>query len=345
MRNILVTLLYSLTCCITITSPLDIPESEKEQIDAIHTGFEQFLGKLDYCDCKPLHGGLSSNMQYLCTVNDKKYVARILKESQTQRQTEMAAHLTAVHHGISPAVHYYYSNDNYSVMIMDFINDHTLWVQQANDQDVLDQIADKIRTISQFNPTILADQTPKNLYDFEKINQKYKKLKTLNLSTLEPMLDQALQIVTVLNQRLKHDNHHAVFSHGDLNPRNIFFTNNNIKFIDWENACMHYDLHDIASYSVFLCLNQSDDVYLLTKYLQHAPSQAEIERFKDIKLMIRAIDAFNVLVFLQNIPDSIPMETIQDFKHYETIFAQDSEQNSDEFLYALAVSQLKELLK
>src|SRR5262245_34824705 len=103
-----------------------IPANLPPEIVAIRLGFEKFLGTVERCDCKPLAGGLSSNTQYLCIANDNKYVARILKKSLTQRQHEIATHLEAMRHHMTPQIHYHHSDAQSSLIIMDFIDGHTL---------------------------------------------------------------------------------------------------------------------------------------------------------------------------------------------------------------------------
>src|SRR4029078_10564272 len=88
------------------------------QEESIFNGFQHFLDNIYSYERKKLVGGLSKNTQYLYTVNDKKYVVRVLGEILSKRQSEVGIHSLAATHGIAPHVYYY--DDAYSFIIMDY---------------------------------------------------------------------------------------------------------------------------------------------------------------------------------------------------------------------------------
>jgi len=310
----------------------------------MYNGFKQFLGDIYNYKCEQLSGGVSYNTQYLCTVNDKKYVVRVLKEPLPTRHNEVSVHLFAANKFFAPMIHYYEHNEEFSFVIMDFINGHTLTLDEAHRFDVLDLMAEKIRLIHQWDASLLPYSSKRDL--FAEITENYKKIKNKNLcSFLIPILEEVLHKAEIINQKVKSEQRLFVVNHNDLLPRNIFFTGNNIVIIDWENVGLNDVFYDLASYSMFACLNDEDDFYLLTQYLQRSPLYSDIQHFKCVKLMSRVFDTFSVFAFLDYISESIPMESIEDFMYYQNIFAQDSSINSSEFLYAMTLGQIREFFK
>lgn len=310
---------------------------ETDQKESIFNGFTHFLSDIYFYENKPLIGGLSKNKQYLYSVNEKKYVVRVLGEELSKRRGEVVIHCLAADKGIAPKV--YYCADDYSFIIMDFVDDHTLLWQDAREAEVLDLIAQKVHAVKQLDHNAFIYENGWNL--FGQINKDYHAIKDQGHEDLNCMIDQAFQSTKIIHQKIENEKRSLVPCHNDLNYRNIFFTEKNIIFIDWEMAGINYDFYDLAYYSVFSCLNEKDDVYLLTRYLAQAPTFGDIAYFKNIKLMIRCCNIFYLLAFLENIPQSIPEESIQDFEFYAYAFSQDAKIISPEFLYKIAFSQLR----
>lgn len=308
-----------------------------QEKDAIFNGFTQFLGEIHQYESVPLIGGLSKNTQYLYLVNDNKYVVRVLGEIPSKRQSEVNIHCLAADNGIAPKLYYY--DDKYSFIIMDFIEGHTLYLEDAKRYDVLNFIAQKVHLINQLDGSKFTNKDGWNL--FAQINKDYNKIKTQDNVILNCMIEQTFKGMEIIHQSLEEQLRPLVFCHNDLNYRNIFFTKKDVVLIDWEMAGMNYKFYDLAYYSVFQCLNETDDYYLLTKYFQEDPSSVDIDYFKRIKLMIRCCNAFYILAFLENIPKSISMESIKDLECYARIFCKDATVMSSEFLYAIAICQLR----
>ncbi|GGD46333.1 protein LicA [Malaciobacter pacificus] len=60
-----------------------------------------------------------------------------------------------------------------------------------------------------------------------------------------------------------------VVCHHDLNPKNILFTKDGIKFIDWEYSGINDSFFDLATICYEFDLNKQKRVYLLKKYLKN----------------------------------------------------------------------------
>jgi Choline/ethanolamine kinase len=289
----------------------------------------------------PLVGGLSHDRKiFKCTLEEKNYVACILNAPFIQRKKEVEAHLLVMNMGRAPTIYYY--NDDYTLVIMDFINDHTLSLEEGALSGVLDQISEACRQMSQLPVTYLP---PKNIFAAiyahcdQLIHQDTK---------LSPLIMQAQEKVKILEQKINQEQRSLVFCHGDLHPRNIFFSQQHLLIIDWEDAGLEYELFDLASFSVFFCLDDKADVYILTHYLQKIPTRKEKGYFQWLKLAVRAADAFGIYASLEdlNVYASHEIESVNEFLYYQTLFAKNEKAaSSPKFLYEMACSQLQEFFK
>lgn len=137
-----------------------------------------------------------------------------------------------------------------------------------------------------------------------------------------------------------------VFCHGDLNPRNIFAPKGNLIYIDWEEAGVAYELFDLANYSVFLCLNDAADLYMLTHYFGKEPAAKGLCYFQRLKLMVRAADSLGLLASLEDLPSHMAkgQKEMKDFAYYEDLFARGKADDSA-FIFQLGYSHLQEFLK
>jgi len=310
-----------------------------QENDVIYNGFQKFLGTIDCYECEQISGGLSHNTQYLCTVNDKKYIVRMLNEPLLIRQSEVLIHLLAANKNIAPKIHYYDTNE-YTMVIMDFIEGKTLLLEQACRRDVLDLIVQSVKAVAQFDQNLVMDPDKKDL--LVETVQRYETIKNQRGEELDYIIMQALDNVVCVHQVIENAQRPLVVNHHDLHPRNIFFTDNDMAIIDWERAAINYELYDLAIYSIYACLDEYDDYYVLTKYLERSPLDEDVYYFNCLKLMMRVHIALDFFTCTPHIPECISGKPIKDFKYYGTIFAHDSSANSPEFLYAIGISLLQE---
>ena len=85
-------------------------------------------------------------------------------------------------------------------------------------------------------------------------------------------------------KKLKRFKKELVLTHHDLNPKNIIFTKNDIKIIDWEYAGVNDAFFDLASICVEFNLNEKKEKILLHYYLKKITlnHQKKLEYFKVI---------------------------------------------------------------
>lgn len=102
----------------------------------------------------------------------------------------------------------------------------------------------------------------KKKYDLKKDLQQYKK----NLKNKEAK--KSILICTKEIKKLKKSKTYLVTTHHDLNPKNILFYKNNIKFIDWEYVGANDIYFDLATVSFEFQFNKKQKNLLLNTYFK-----------------------------------------------------------------------------
>lgn len=326
-------------CCVGQTHAMEqqdlLPHSA-----AIYNGFKQFLGNIyHYKFEQKLVGGVINTPPCVYEVNDNKYVARTFGESREARHNRVAMHLFVANKHLAPKIYYHHHDDDFSFVIMDFIAVPTLSFEQAQQSKVLALVGQKVRSIAQFDIN-MATNKKENLFD--DIIKHYKSIKSKKLLDLDPIIEEIKNKAEILHRVIENEQRPLVINHNDFHLRNIFFTHDDIKIIDWDTVAPNYEFCDLALYSICSCLSEADDSYLLTHYLQRTPLFFDIQSFRKIKLMTRIADMLTVFDFIKSIPESLAVESIKDFKYYSILFAQSANEDSPEFFYALGMSELRE---
>jgi aminoglycoside phosphotransferase (APT) family kinase protein len=324
-------------CCVTQFYIAAQCNEGWENHPVIRSGFEQFLGDIHSYTFRTLVGGLISDAPCVCTVNDHTYVTRIFRGSPQARQTQIDMNCFVANCGIAPQIYHHGHHDDFSFIIMDFVDMPTLSFEQGVQRVVMDSVAYTLRSIAHID-TALETNNKENY--FEEGMRHYHNIKQRNFTNFDPVLEEIKDKMEVVVQKLNSYNRPLVMSHNDFQPRNMFFNHGSMVVIDWDFMGLNYECADLAAYSVYFCLHEEDDLYLLTRYLQHAPSTDDVSYFKTVKMMTRLL---YIVSFFELIHVVSEVESIADFKHYARLFAQDATHDSSEFFYALGMSQLQEL--
>lgn len=303
----------------------------------IRSGFEQFLGDIHSYTFRSLVGGLVSDAPCVCTVNDRTYVTRIFRGSPQARQIQITANCFVANCGIAPTIYHHGHHDDFSFIIMDFVDMPTLSFEQGIQRVTMDAVAHTVRSIAHIDTTL--ETNNKENY-FEESMSHYHNIKQKNFPNFDPILEEIKDKMEVVAQKLHSYNRPLVMSHNDFQPRNMFFVDNKMVVIDWDFMGLNYECADLAAYSVYFCLPEEDDLYLLTQYLQRAPSIDDVDYFKTVKMMTRLLYIVSFFELVHYIPE---VESIADFKYYAMLFAQDATHDSSEFFYECGMSQLQDL--
>ncbi|HEX4069406.1 MAG TPA: phosphotransferase, partial [Candidatus Babeliales bacterium] len=332
---------YVLVFLCSIAQLYGMEESVKYWSDnpAVRNGFENFLGKINFYTTKSLMGGLSNEAPVICTVNDKKYVARMFKGLPDDRHNRAHINKLAADKGLAPKVHYHgHCDDTFDFMIMDFVDASTLSLEQANNPKVIDLIAKKVKLIAQFDKNIVT-HNKENCFD-ETIRH-YHSVKKKNCDNFDAVLEEVKNKTELIHQEIDKHKRPLVIGHNDFHPRNIFFKNNDIVIIDWDTLALNYEFGDLTAYSIFSCLSHKNDIRLLRKYLGCIPTDEDKHYFKTVKLLSRACLVLSFFEFVDCIPESVSVESIKNFKHYATCFAQGTDFDVPDFFYECGMSQLQ----
>lgn len=330
---VLICFIFTSSCANEIVS-LDkgvIPDNDK-----IQNAFRQFVPDLNSISIKPFMSGLSRIRKlFLCTVNEKKYIAVLLTGDFDKRKKEVETHKAAMHKGISP--HIYYHDTDYSIMIMEFLEGSTISIDQANQKWVVTQIADALRAAQR----IKLDMPRKDIFD--QIRTVYKKL-LQKQTALTHQFDQVMKKIEIIEPKINAFGQDFVVSHNDLLPGNVMIANNKVSIIDWEEVGLYNSFLDAAKFSVFLCLKPEADYHLLSQFLQKTPSQQEVEYFHLIKQVARASHALILFNYVGESCQELSQKKldIKSYEYYESIFAENKTKHSPQFFYEMAASLMQE---
>lgn len=327
-----------LCCIIQLIAADQLIETHSEDF-LVYNGFKEFLGDIhSYKMEQPLGGGLSNTPPILYSVNGIKYVVRIFKGLLSVRKNHIRANLLVASEHIAPHIYYYVHYDDFSFIIMNFIDSRTLPFEQENNYVIFNCIAQKLKALAQFDPI----ETNYKENFFEENMRHYRNIKKKNFKDFDPILEEIKNRSEDIHQKIAYYNRSLVMGHNDFYPRNIFFIHDDIIVIDWDTMGLNYEFGDLASYSIFFCLNQAEDFYLLKQYLQYIPTAEDEDYFKNVKLMVRLCLALNFFAMVEEISESLITEPIKGFKYYAIIFAENSDADSSEFFYKCGMSQLQE---
>ena len=220
-----------------------------------------------------LKGGLSGTSLYKVETPEKSYVLRLNQEAELNSQDtlELFSLREASKKGISPAVHYI--SPNHKGVLMEFINNPTITLEQAKATENILKIADVIREAHRMSghPSIGESLLSKALRCHEKV---------LN-DGLGPKeeINHALLIINLVEEQLNNISCTKVNVHGDLNPRNIFLKDGKILLIDWAETTLEDPFYDLAYFSMKLDYSPEEEHQLLSSYLMRKSTPEELRRF------------------------------------------------------------------
>lgn len=284
---------------------------------------------------QPLSGGLSGTSMYKIDVQGKPYVLRIHQSDQLslQDQREHHALLEAAKRKIAP--HIVAISSNHKAIIMEFIEDKTIAIEQAKNPEVCEKIAEAMRQ---------AHQMPDQEYSGETILSKAQRCACKVLQDGlgdEEAINGALALVKKYRKELSHFTFCETNVHGDLNPRNIFFTDGRVLFIDWAESNREDPFYDLTYFSLKHDYNQVEELGLLKAYLKRLPTNSEVARFHLQKKIHQAFWSLTNLYLAQAELDKHPEQQIDkkaklnDWGSYQSAFAE-SHELSAQYFYDLS---------
>ena len=246
--------------------PASCQPALKEVID---TYFKEY--SIDQIDVNILPGG-HSNTCLLITTRDTKYVLRIKKEKPSLRdlKRELFAMQEAESRFIAP--HIYYVTGDCCAVLMEYIETNTLSLEQSRQPENIIKIAQALHTAHTIPPNphfeVSGIATTQEVYQL-----------ICNEEQIKAPLNEAIALVHEYDEKLARMETYKVNIHGDLNPRNILLESDRAIFIDWEYTGWEDPFMDLSYLALRLDYNEQEEMLFLESYLQHIPSENEIERY------------------------------------------------------------------
>ncbi|MBY0353292.1 phosphotransferase [Candidatus Babeliales bacterium] len=235
-----------------------------------------------------LKGGASGAQLYKLSDGAKNYVLRdISHRSEEDRIREISAQKNASENGYGPELYAY--DVSQGKLIMSFLQA----CAQPNDrhQEMI-KLVEALKKMHQGSA-------------FFKCTSLVQQIKTFNsqVSILPKGIDRK-KIAHLLDEISSLDVYPKCLTHRDLNPNNIFFTDQGVKFIDFENAALDDPFVDVATVIIFYQYAGAMENEFLKLYLGKEASQQDKDH---LELMKKAVSLFYglILLLLSKVGDSL----------------------------------------
>lgn len=297
----------------------------------------------DEIKISPLTGGYSGAQNFIIEVNGKRYALRLqtYKESPVKIARELYMMQQAAAIGLAPAI--VTVSDAGRAILMDFIPGGTLSYQNAKNQDNIRAIGKAIARVHSI---------PKGnveTIDFESAMQNYF-MEIIAKAPEKEDLETAIEIIHRVAPQLRSLQGGQANIHGDLNPRNIFVTNDKVVFIDWSETLWDDPFLDLGYYTVLAGYNSQEDGILLESYLGHPPTDIEQQRYRLAKKLNYArlsLGAYYVVILrMENEGETVSKRTREGgWLEEAQRFSTEGNALNAQFFYDASKAALREALK
>jgi len=223
-----------------------------------------------------LGGGLSTSTIYQITLGEHHYSARLTAPDDPHNDL---AHEYAVMQaindlGIAPRL--YYASPEAGIVLTDFIAGQPLFPWRGERPPLASTLATLVRTLHQGPPV------PRGKSIFDKIDLICSWLPapfqaTAQVRTAQSMLRDVVPQLT--------DPAHLRPSHGDINPGNLLFADNQLWLIDWASAGEENFYFDLATCTNFFFFRSAEaEAAFLHHYFGRPPTAQEAAHYASMRL-------------------------------------------------------------
>jgi thiamine kinase-like enzyme len=201
-------------------------------------------------------------------------------------------------------------------IVMEFIPGRTVQESDFEDSDYLAIFAKFLKQLHQSKePFPLACSPFQRFHNFLLKGEQKKLVYPLRFSevkTLMEELEASFQLMPIS----------LIPAHLDLHPLNIMIVEKRFLLVDWVNGGMSDPYFDLATFTIFQCLNESQILTFLTHYFGRHPTQLEWNRFivtQPIRLFVIAAALLTLStdttlsLSYQEALESSELPTIKDF--------------------------------
>jgi len=215
--------------------PMRVGKEAMLNIDLSKLSFSSAV-KIEHLTLLPEQG--FSNENYIFSIDQEAYILRKFKLQDRDRKWEYTVQSLAYEHGLAAKPCHLDLSQGF--MVCEFLEGQH---KTELDRDDLSVFAEQLKVLHNLT-----------------VENKVLELKTM-FKTLNSELEEAFSAIETFPKEI-------VLCHNDLNPKNCIFSEEGLKFIDWEFAGLNDLYFDLASVSVEFNLGTIDEAYFLASYFR-----------------------------------------------------------------------------